>query len=120
MNYELAKKLKDAGFPFKDHIEYETVRGEKVEYPINVTNKDIIQSEFSTDFETKISKTTNYLAYNIPTLEELIEACGNKFGTLQLTILGWSALTSWTPPQVFSGSTPKEAVANLWLALNSK
>lgn len=96
MTYELAQKLKDAGFPlFKGH-----------EY-----------------------------AY-LPTLTELIEACGEEFGTLELCSCMpaphdhaciWDArpkddriageyVDKWTG----RGDTPEEAVANLWLALNSR
>lgn len=94
MNYELAKKLKDAGFPFK--------------------------KLFIDDLD-----------YYIPTLSELIEACdpkSGKFGDFYLQCLGsklWNAgfTVFHVNPRVevdshrFEGSTPEEAVANLYLAL---
>lgn len=65
-----------------------------------------------------------------PTLSELIEACSKEFGSLvrsgrnelhlvENNILDW---TCWNTSLTRSpmGNTPEEAVANLWLELNSK
>lgn len=89
MNYEVAKRLEDAGFEFKTHL----VCG------------DGIDTEDSF-FEHK------------PTLSELIEACGeiHLWGPNQGS--GWYADGGENTKQ--HGSTPEEAVANLWLALNEK
>lgn len=58
------------------------------------------------------------------TLEELIEACGDKFeglipnkGPLADSDTNWSAAGAG---QIGLGSSPKIAVARLWLALNKK
>lgn len=84
MNYELAKQLKDAGFPWKGPF-----------------------------FENE-----EYYREYYPTLSELIEACGDKFDALVSSERsgGWMA----TDGRGLSGdgSTPEEAVANLWLELN--
>lgn len=48
--------------------------------------------------------------YFVPTLEELIEACGDKFILLKKHGKFWECV----PCDNF-GKTPKEAVANLWL-----
>ena len=91
MTYELAKQLKDAGFPLNmsDHLEC-------------VYNK--------TEF-------IDGIWYHVPTLSELIEACG----TCQLN---WYAdakhAQALADGNIGEGSTPEEAVANLWLALNTK
>lgn len=100
MNYELAKELKDAGFPQKEFDFHNGITGE---WP-----GDIRPADFP---------------YN-PTLEELIEACGDDI------FLG---VAGSCPPTVFFakkddgdsvngryqvGATYKEAVARLWLALN--
>ena len=92
MNYELAKKLKEAGFPDKKV-------GEIVEYP-----------------EGK--------AFGIPTLSELIEACGNGEGNSFFELIGhfthdfgWEAkfttIISHEPPEEDVkkgwGETPEEA-----------
>ncbi len=95
ISYDLAKQLKDAGFP------YEKYKGYGGHYPDQPVNE---APTFS------------------PTLSELIEACGEKFDRL-LKGIEWSAY--WDrgvehPPLTGYGSTPEEAVANLWLALNKK
>lgn len=106
MNYELAKKLKDAGFPMKETFSGidQLPSGNRAYY----------------DQEHKIS----------PTLSELIEACGDKFEYLNRVHGGtdsWFAGTqddyAGTEMSIFQGekgSTPEEAVANLWLDLNRK
>lgn len=110
MNYELAKQLKDAGFP------QERKQG------WNITDIDeILRSESSTE--------TAYA----PTLSELIEACGDDLFRLEFTKLVFES-----PPEKITryweavyyddendrvyvrGISPEEAVANLWLAINKK
>ena len=56
-----------------------------------------------------------------PTLEELIEACGDELGDLTRGGVGWmtNAENVGYYPET-SGKTPAEAVARLWLALNKK
>ena len=88
MNYALAKELKDAGFPEPTHC-------------------DCSFSQLNG-------------GYYAPSLSELIEACGLKFGSLNRYGDVWDA----EPPAddithgAWSGDTPEEAVARLWLALN--
>lgn len=105
MNYELAKKLKEAGFPNFDV----TVWDERlyVSKPTEAT----IKSQWE-------KGRGNYE----PTLSELIEACRDRFLSLQKgNIKGkeWLALGSdnYTAE---TGETMIEAVANFWLALQSK
>lgn len=91
MNYELARKLRDAGWD-KIHIQY----GQRM---INVVNA--------------------------PTLSELIEACGDGLQSLIRNMIGgWIAFTNAKDESgermSIKGSTPEEAVANLWLALQDK
>ena len=112
MTYELAKQLKDAGFPQKGKGAWEWV--ERV--GVDVTGP-----------------------FYFPTLPELIEACpktrqekGEEYPgylSLSATDNGWKAGYDRFYPyegNMFDmdteslGSTPKEAVANLWLALNGK
>jgi len=101
MDYKLAKELKDAGFPLKPHFE----RG-----------KDTADNE-----------------YELPTLSELIEACGDSLiihgpGTSDInenyyypSMTLWTAFYQRGSNEVRTeGSTPEEAVARLWLALNKK
>jgi hypothetical protein len=96
MTYELAKQLKDAAFPgsqnwwdMKDHF---------VETP---------------DHEEQ------------PTLSELIKECGSGFGKL-VRVSEKAGFWAYPPdvtgiglPGVQEGPTPEEAVAKLWLSLNT-
>jgi hypothetical protein len=88
MNYELAKQLKEAGFPETDCL---------------------CGSDYG----------------DHPSLSELIEACGDNHFELERDWFNgtdkWRALY-WFEGNVKSGfgSTPEEAVAKLWIALNKK
>jgi hypothetical protein len=58
----------------------------------------------------------------VPTLEELIEACGDRFGAL-IRHGRWEARSDWSEQDrgiSAAGSTAIEAVARLWLALHAK
>jgi hypothetical protein len=99
MNYELCKKLKDAGFP---------QNSKTISF-----GEDIIPIENPNSEEMKVS---------IPTLSELIEACGNRFSSL--TLLAENPTTKqklWQSRgekiDLSWNYSPEEAVANLWLAL---
>ena len=98
MRYELAKKLKDAGFP-QDGLNECTFRN------CNCHNLK------------KCGGCSNCLWIRFPTLSELIEACG--YGFRKLIHIGdeWQA-ESFTFGEGGVGLTPEEAVANLWLELN--
>ena len=125
MNYELAKKLKDTGFP-QNKFRKATM------CPC---------SDFTVETHgTWLCQCKEFIIE--PTLEELIEACGYEIPDADgdnirfcLYYTGpeqcWSAgyylqylgddtyIDSRFHPQEF-GKTPKEAVANLWLELNKK
>ena len=103
MEYQLAKELKESGFPQK---EFKFHNGYEGQWP-----SDVQPAKWP---------------YN-PTLEELIEACGYKLiGLLRHDDeSGWTALKHGddlflpkTPLAI--APTPTEAVARLWLALNKK
>jgi hypothetical protein len=99
MTYELAKQLKDAGFPFNWGVNGDTM-----------------------------------LYDDFPSLSELIEACGDKFvlhspKSKDINEEYYTpSETEWTAYSqterfgtiIYKGSTPEEAVANLWLKLNEK
>lgn len=103
MDYELAKKLRDAGFT--GHMCFETEYGciQSIEGP-------------------------NYSHACLPTLSELIEACpreieGNVFCLIAVKDRWECYYDNYgpSPGQVRTeGSTPEEAAARLWLALNKK
>lgn len=99
MNYELAKELKDAGFPQK----HETARGMSIGFPGTVLTDSLTYED----------------AY-APTLSELIVACGERFGVLHTWEGGWLAGTPENHSLGAKGATPEEAVARLFLALNPK
>jgi len=92
VNYKLAKQLKDAGFSQKP----------KSEFPLwlAVKGKEPVQ---------------------VPSLSELIEACGcwidlhvrSKMGSQARALNHFSKFKKWV-----GGKTSKEAVAKLWLELN--
>jgi hypothetical protein len=104
LSYELAKALHDAGFP-------QSGSGTRVAPP------DMLVAR------------RHHFAY-VPTLEEVIEACGEKFGYLSRDWLDengrfWCAVDrgheETVPPRIKrTGATPVEAVARLWLALNKQ
>jgi hypothetical protein len=105
MNYELAKQLKDAGLPQEDSAGYFVDIGGKT------------PTGFAKDYPDRV-------AY-VPTLEELIEACGPDFYNLTYFDVSkslWCAMSvrHRHPDLIENGSTPTEAVARLWLALNNK
>jgi hypothetical protein len=101
MDYELAKQLKDRGFPTKCQS-LQTV----------FTDKD------------------DFTLFDAPTLEDLIESCPTNIGKATF-VLGsadqgkeWVAcyfdfVTNRGSEFNESGSTPAEAVAKLWLALHA-
>lgn len=109
MNYELARKLKDAGFPQKGNIILCGL------HPVGNCK----------EWEDDCKKSH----VGIPTLSEFIEELGIKFGKLQhvleLGLETWFAYSSKIENElnipayiVKQGSTPTEAVANLWLELH--
>jgi len=95
MNYKLAKKLKDAGFPQKE---------ERIVCDSSIDMDDVAN----------------------PTLEELIDACGGRFWNMTCLVKTgtWLAKANLVfPISIYpraEGKTPTEAVANLWLKLNTK
>ena len=103
MQYELAKKLKDAGFPQAD------------------PNRALNVGTFQYVGDNSDKETLCY----IPTLSELIEACGHYFYQLTKEDDGsWTCASINGYPKsgfgVTNSPTPEEAVANLWMALTDK
>lgn len=100
MPYELAKKLRDAKF--------------KVNHPAAFFCKGL--GCWKEEGE------RGYFLHNI-SLEELIKECGGDFyGLLKVLDVWYCAVPHHTdrPLLYTKSSTPTEAVANLWLALNTK
>lgn len=107
MKYELAKQLKDAGFPMEEAQGLFMVKEP--------------QDDSEEWFELGLGE-----VYWKPTLSELIEACGDLFQVLWKRSDGWiTKCWSGGDDKMFNfhealGSTPEEAVAKLWLAINKK
>jgi len=101
MNYELAKKLEIAGFPqdIGNGSDFYVGGGEVKKY-----------REFTEPKQSDVK---------VPSLEELIDACGELIKIDQLVDKSWLAIKK-SPVCGGEGKTPSEAVANLWLALNKK
>ena len=99
MKYELAKQLKDAGFP--EDRDYKKV-----------------------DVDFLAGKMSEY--YQNPTLSRLIEACGDDFKGLDKNAIWeaqgiyWCCAEHGEGRKFGQGETPEEAVAKLWLALNRR
>lgn len=108
MNYELAKELKEGGFP-------------QGKYPRDMISPDnLIWSEDREDFDVDADTMC-------PTLSELIEACGEDFIELSKYPKMWDAKGGWegdedcmSPKYSIEAPTPEEAVAKLWLKLHKK
>ena len=58
--------------------------------------------------------------YYSPDLSSLIEACGTGFSSLHKLEPEWHVIGHMFFDNLHIGSTPEEAVANLFLALNKK
>ena len=105
MTYEVAKRLKDAGFPQRFN------RG-------SAFNAQGEIFYFTGDRQGKVSETD----ISIPSLNELIKACGDHFGGLEHfpdeVTNKFRAFSLPDRSNSFFGDTPEEAVAKLWLALN--
>lgn len=99
IKYELAKKLKDAGFPQKSYFVYGPNNGTLYAWHLAPLGPNT----------------------SAPTLPELIEACGSGFSKLERYRDNWVAVCGmYETYENAAGTTPEEAVANLWLALNAK
>lgn len=105
--YELMGQLKDAGFIFEK---------------VPTRNGTEILGRAVVHFEGD----EPYIEYWMPTLEKLIEACGESFGKLEASnAFGKTQFIALeahpqTIPVMFYVESPTEAVAKLWMALHKK
>lgn len=104
-SFTIAKRLKAAGFP-------QRFTGGVVFNEQGLAVRMTFERQLAVE-DTDIS---------IPTLNELIKACGEKFGGLEQFLDGTrNRFRAYThSPEIPSGyaDTPEEAVARLWLFLN--
>lgn len=105
MNYQLAKKLKDAKFPKSEELFIGATF-----YPYPESNERV----WTEDSEP--SKINIQEVVRTPTLSELIEACGNGL-CLAHYPTEWVAVIG---KKVERGKTHEEAIAKLYLKLNQK
>lgn len=137
MNYELALQIKEEGFPQReDQIEKEM--GRENFTPLfggyHLTLDEDFEGGYAegygkycyTKYSSKEwleSEEGKKLTIYMPTLEEVIEACGDDLFSIQREedddgYIGWFASQG---TRFFSrGPTPLEAVCRLWLALKQK
>lgn len=130
MNHQLAKKLKyNAEFPQYPKIDISGIDGEFYGgfYYIVKTGVDEVAITFLNQREYEdILKTPPFNIEDlvkIPTLSELIEACGDIGFRLVKHFLEWEATKPHDNLRLLisgKGTTPEEAVANLLLELNKK
>jgi hypothetical protein len=105
VSFELAKRLKAAGFP-------QRFTGGSAFNEQGLAIRLVGEGQGM----------AKHTGVSIPTLNELIKACGEKFGGLENFLEGttnrFRAYTQF--PDTLSGyaDTPEEAVARLWLLLN--
>jgi len=103
LSYKDAKELKDAGFP----------QGEPNSWSVQFADRP------------KQEIKGNPFEEYIPTLSELIEACGDDFSHLKKLETSWIAVTHSAFDENGNnfeefGKTPEQAVKNLWIKLNKK
>ena len=132
MNYELAKRLKDAGFPQEPRVDIGGIDGDFRGGFYFICKRDLNEpsgiavGEVAPNFLDQ-RQYADYLNFDgelvkIPQLSELIEACGERFKGLTRhskdEVIQWGATNG--EDCLRFGPTPEEAVARLWLALNKK
>jgi len=109
MKYELALKLKEAGFPQREL--------EEGDFTLCQHNNGDIH---------EIDESCEHVV--IPSLSELIEACKEDFHSLHRLVHRPLEQERWqvrgvktkSTEHIVYGSTSEEAIANLYLALNNK
>lgn len=127
LDYTLCKRLKDSGFPQKSGDVWYFLEEKSIQ---NRKTKDWFKRQAQWKFFHHLNpQNLKNEWYSCPTLEELIEACGDiEFG-LSRCIKGtkkWQAGDMGDCQKegewdfMGEGSTPSEAVANLFLSLNEK
>ena len=117
MTYELAKQLKDAGYPQETEFYFAPKLTR-----FNGANDHNWDGESMTRM---LGSYEGLLKVACPSLSELIEKCGEDFGELKKqTRDGWSCTPSrfigFDNLRFQNHSNPKEAVAELWLVINNK
>lgn len=129
ITYELAKKLKDAGFPQRITVSKKCVCEHGGKDLLHILHYEITPNLFEQHFIHD-----GFLTF--PSLEELIEACGDSLSNMLHYAKGnvnagkwqcdnWEFERAANPIQTTNwirtlGDTPEEAVALFFLELNKK
>jgi hypothetical protein len=106
MNYELLKRLKDSGFPLQ-RVAVEAGR------EIALTRPAVVFSLSASTADVGI--------YYVPSLSDLVEACGNYLKNVFRGDDGWrcnerDCVSKDGPPAETYGATLDDALAELWLS----
>jgi hypothetical protein len=126
MEYELALKLKEAGFK-QDVWKYElnnyaycALKDCYCHNELHLLHKDNDEGVgVGNDYQHRESNPLQEWV-KAPTISELIKALGDGFVNLYLTKGVFHCVNPFEDGEDITGSTPEEAVANLWLELNKK
>lgn len=121
ISYELALKLKEAGFPqtyqkstpLMDWSYYDKTQELHLLHEDNDTNW-WIGNDYGETANISVESVQKEWT-KCPTLSELIEACGDDFHKLEKLDVQWGARTV---NSMCLDSSPEEAVANLYLAIH--
>lgn len=125
MNYELAKKLKDAGFPQNTTQGLKSFNGALLYKDERHSTTESSAMQLVDRIRKSGKESMEELIYE-PTLSELIEACIKihlYFTLSKVNEHWWSGCSNEIIHQktnIKIGSTPEESVAHLYLALNNK
>ena len=132
MTYELARSLKDAGYSQEWNAQYSDEQ-RQFWVELGSPNPDLIWINYDEYRKDTWGDGEGMILCIQPTLEELIEACGEAIESLWFPSPGidgkaiYCAKPKWdwrkwvtTETGYCEGSTSSEAVASLWLALHNK
>lgn len=116
MNYELALKLKEAGFP-----QLGSGRELLLDKPLLESDETVTSMSRERYCTSNIERNKHGVDVYAPTLEELIEACQPELLVKRSPTINpfWEAYKENGKGFNGAGITPTEAVAHLWLALNN-
>lgn len=116
LDYNTCRRLKDAGFSQLTKEDFDYYSYKFIEW---FDDDEIYFSSMECNVKDASEKNIQD-SIKIPTLSELIEACGNDFSNLTNTGANWWEVNVGYPHSCCGGATPEEAVCNLWFLLNKK
>lgn len=120
INYELALKLKEAGFPQPEKPTLGHYNSWMLKNTFGVAYYKVEGQGEPTLIRLSPGMFYALESVYIPTLSELIEACGTLFSLISrggdIKDRGIEMWEAYAKSKYGQGRTPEEAVANLWLA----